>query len=57
MAARRELIISKEDHERLETLFSSDRVGDLVRWQVPSGLIHFQIEKLLFQPERDIVVT
>ena len=29
------------------------RVGDLVRWQVPSGLIRLRIEELIFQPERD----
>ena len=29
------------------------RVGDWVEWQVPSGLIQFRIEELVFQPERD----
>ena len=29
------------------------RVGDLVQWQVPSGLVRFKIEELIFQPERD----
>ena len=33
------------------------RVGDDVEWQVPSGLIQFTIEKLVFQPERDGVVA
>lgn len=29
------------------------RVGDLVRWQVPKGLVRFRIDALIFQPERD----
>ncbi|HCS51504.1 nucleoside diphosphate kinase regulator [uncultured Rubinisphaera sp.] len=29
------------------------RVGDFVRWQVPSGMIRVQIDELIFQPERD----
>lgn len=33
------------------------RVGDLVQWQVPSGLVRFKIEELIFQPERDGVVA
>ncbi len=33
------------------------RVGDWVQWQVPSGLIRFRIEELVFQPERDGVLA
>lgn len=33
------------------------RVGDRVEWQVPSGVIRFKIEELVFQPERDAVVA
>ena len=33
------------------------RVGDWVQWQVPSGLIRFKIEELVFQPERDGVLV
>jgi len=33
------------------------RVGDWVEWQVPSGLIKFKIEELVFQPERDGVLA
>ncbi|MEZ6131271.1 MAG: nucleoside diphosphate kinase regulator [Planctomycetaceae bacterium] len=33
------------------------RVGDRVEWQVPSGVIRFKIEELVFQPERDGVVA
>jgi regulator of nucleoside diphosphate kinase len=33
------------------------RVGDVVRWQVPSGVIRIQIEELVFQPERDGVAA
>ncbi|MFG0335563.1 MAG: nucleoside diphosphate kinase regulator, partial [Maioricimonas sp. JB049] len=29
------------------------RVGDRAQWEVPSGLILFRIEELVFQPERD----
>lgn len=29
------------------------RVGDRVSWQVPGGTVHFFIEELVFQPERD----
>jgi len=39
------------------TAILGNRVGDSVQWQVPSGLIQFKIEKLLFQPERDAVVA
>ncbi|WP_010582122.1 nucleoside diphosphate kinase regulator [Schlesneria paludicola] len=28
------------------------RQGDLVQWQVPSGLTRFRIEEVVFQPER-----
>lgn len=27
--------------------------GDVVQWQVPSGLVKFRIEEVVFQPERD----
>ena len=33
------------------------RVGDRVEWQVPSGMIQFKIEELVFQPERDGVIV
>ena len=33
------------------------RVGDLVQWQVPSGLVRFKIEELINQPERDGIVA
>lgn len=33
------------------------RVGDWVEWRVPSGQIRFKIEELVFQPERDGVLT
>jgi len=33
------------------------RAGDTIRWPVPSGVIRFRIEELLFQPERDGVVA
>ena len=33
------------------------RVGDLVQWRVPSGLVRFKIEELIFQPERDGIVA
>jgi len=29
------------------------QVGDIVEWKVPSGVIRFKIEELVFQPERD----
>jgi len=38
MATKSQIIISKEDHERLESLFAA-YFGDWVQWQVPSGLI------------------
>ncbi|HEY0983149.1 nucleoside diphosphate kinase regulator [Schlesneria sp.] len=31
------------------------REGDLVQWQVPSGLVRFRIEEVVFQPERNRV--
>jgi regulator of nucleoside diphosphate kinase len=27
------------------------KVGDVIRWRVPSGEKHFQISKILYQPE------
>ncbi|MCA9113840.1 MAG: nucleoside diphosphate kinase regulator [Planctomycetaceae bacterium] len=30
-------------------------VGDSIEWQVPSGVVQFKIEELVFQPERDRV--
>ena len=33
------------------------RVGDRIEWQVPSGMIRFKIEELVFQPERDGAVA
>lgn len=35
------------------TAILGHRVGDLVRWQVPSGWARFRIEELAYQPERD----
>ena len=29
------------------------RVGDVVRWKVPSGTSRWRIEELIYQPERD----
>ncbi|MCA9215123.1 MAG: nucleoside diphosphate kinase regulator [Planctomycetales bacterium] len=33
------------------------RVGDVVRWQVPSGITRVCIDELVFQPERDGAVA
>ena len=33
------------------------RVGDQDQWTVPSGVVRFWIEELVFQPERDGVVA
>lgn len=40
----------------LGTAILGYRVGDLIRWQVPSGKGRWRVEELLFQPERDSVV-
>lgn len=29
------------------------RVGDMVRWRVPSGIRHLTVEEVLYQPERE----
>ncbi len=29
------------------------RVGDIVEWNVPGGIVRYRIEKVLFQPEAD----
>jgi regulator of nucleoside diphosphate kinase len=39
------------------TAILGHRVGDMVKWQVPNGLIQFKIEELVFQPERDGVIA
>ena len=39
----------------LGTAILGYRVGDLVRWQVPSGVGRWRVEELLFQPERESV--
>jgi regulator of nucleoside diphosphate kinase len=33
------------------------RVGDRIRWPAPGGTVRFQIEELIFQPERDGVIA
>ena len=33
------------------------RVGDIVRWKVPTGTSRWRIEELVFQPERDCVAS
>ena len=37
----------------LGTAILGYRVGDPVRWQVPSGVRRWRVEELLFQPERE----
>lgn len=32
------------------------RVGDLIRWRVPSGWRRLEVDKVLYQPERDGVL-
>ncbi|QDU35971.1 Regulator of nucleoside diphosphate kinase [Maioricimonas rarisocia] len=39
------------------TAILGQRVGDRVRWQVPGGTTRLCIEAILFQPERDGVVS
>ncbi len=41
----------------LGTAILGYRVGDLVRWQVPSGVGRWRVEELIFQPERESVVA
>ncbi len=41
----------------LGTAILGYRVGDLVRWNVPSGVGRWLVEELLFQPERDSVAA
>ena len=41
----------------LGTAILGCRVGDLVRWQVPSGMGRWRVEDLLFQPERDSITA
>ena len=33
------------------TALIGGRVGDVVEWQVPVGIIRFKIEEVLYQPE------
>jgi regulator of nucleoside diphosphate kinase len=33
------------------------RVGDVVKWPVPAGLRRFRVEELIYQPEREGVLT
>lgn len=33
------------------------RAGDVVRWDVPSGMVRMRIEELIFQPERNAVLA
>ncbi|HQN17910.1 MAG TPA: nucleoside diphosphate kinase regulator [Syntrophobacteraceae bacterium] len=33
------------------TALIGGRVGDIVEWQVPAGIIRFKIEEVLYQPE------
>jgi regulator of nucleoside diphosphate kinase len=35
----------------LGTALLGYRVGDIVEWEVPSGLKHFKIQEILYQPE------
>jgi regulator of nucleoside diphosphate kinase len=32
------------------------RVGDVIKWPVPSGIGRFRIEELIYQPEREGLV-
>ncbi|MCO8120893.1 nucleoside diphosphate kinase regulator [Stieleria sp. TO1_6] len=41
----------------LGTAILGYRVGDLVQWQVPTGMGRWRVEELLFQPERDRVAA
>ncbi len=41
----------------LGTAILGYRVGDIVRWQVPSGVGRWRVEELLFQPERESVAA
>ncbi|MCA9158311.1 MAG: nucleoside diphosphate kinase regulator [Planctomycetales bacterium] len=41
----------------LGTAILGYRVGDVVRWQVPSGVGRWSVEELLFQPERESVAA
>ncbi len=41
----------------LGTAILGYRVGDLVRWQVPSGVGRWLVEELVFQPERESVAA
>ncbi len=33
------------------------RVGDVMRWPVPAGILRFRIEELIYQPEREGILT
>jgi regulator of nucleoside diphosphate kinase len=33
------------------------RVGDVIKWPVPAGIGRFRIEELIYQPEREGVLT
>jgi regulator of nucleoside diphosphate kinase len=33
------------------------RVGDVIRWPVPAGVLRFRIEDLIYQPERESVLS
>ncbi len=41
----------------LGTAILGYRVGDVVRWKVPTGTSRWRIEELVFQPERDCVAS
>lgn len=41
----------------LGTAILGYRVGNLVRWQVPSGVARWRVEELLYQPERESVTA
>ncbi len=41
----------------LGTAILGYRVGDVVRWQVPSGVGRWRVEELLVQPERESVAA
>jgi regulator of nucleoside diphosphate kinase len=33
------------------------RVGDVIKWPVPAGVLRFRIEDLIYQPEREGVLS
>jgi regulator of nucleoside diphosphate kinase len=39
------------------TAMIGSRVGDVIKWPVPAGIGRFRIEELIYQPEREGVLT